>query len=60
MKLPAPLTADKDFMLLRAQAFLGTRETEQRSIDTLLTLAFVKGEAEGCDQALRIFRGEAA
>lgn len=47
LKLPAELTEERDFMALYRMTLLGTTAIERDLIETIVALAFLKGEGQG-------------
>jgi hypothetical protein len=58
--IPEALTRDRDFSTLLRMATLGATDAERGHIETLVALAFIKGETTGMSKAIDIAKGEAA
>jgi hypothetical protein len=57
--IPEALTRDRDFATLLRMATLGATDAERGHIETLVALAFIKGETMGMAKAIEIAKGAA-
>jgi hypothetical protein len=60
MTIPEALTRDRDFTTLLRMATFGATDAERDEIETLVALAFLKGEGIGIGRAIETIKGEAA
>ena len=60
MTIPEPLARDRDFATLLRMATFGATDAERDEIETLIALAFLKGEGVGIERAIATMKGETA